>query len=364
MIGIIFSGNIEYCPYVDKYIYALNNSSINYEILYWNRDLLEKNNVYNNQSFEHSIDNSKSKNFKIIDFFMFRNWLMRKLKLKKYKKIIILDTLSGILISGFLKKNYYKKYIFDIRDYTYEDNKCFFNLEKNIIEKSFFTCISSEGFKEFLPRKHEYILAHNFNYNDVVQKSNGFEKKKYGESINIVWIGSVRYFYHQIKIINNLKNDERFNIIFHGSGPDLKRLISYCESNDIKNVLFTGRYKNNGKRDLLSNADILLNSYDINVGKEVKYAISNKYYDGIIYKIPQLVEVGTYKQELVEDKLIGIGIDVNNTSFADKLLDYYYSIDVSKFNNSCIEELNTVIEEDRIYQEKIYSFIENSQVRR
>lgn len=357
MIGIIFAGNIEYCPYLDKYTNLIKKSNDVYEVLYWNRDLLINNSKHKSRSFDYKMDNSKPKHLKIIDFFRYRNWLVNQIENYKYKKIIILETLSGILIKSYLTKKYAGNFIFDIRDYSYESNKLFYKLESEIIKNSFFTCISSEGFKEFLPKKYDYILAHNFSYNDAIRKNNDFKKKIYGEKINIVWIGSVRYFNHQIKIINKLKNDERFNIIFHGTGPDLDRLMSYCGMNKVQNIVFTGRYDNNEKKILLENADILLNSYDVNIGKEVLYAISNKVYDGIIYKIPQIVEYGTYKHELVKKFKIGVGLDVGIDSFSDELYNYYFGIDEENFNQTCENELRKILCEDKEYIQRIKEFL-------
>jgi len=358
MIGIIFAGNIEYCPYLDRYTNLIKKSNEAYEILYWNRDLLINNSEHKSRSFDYKMDNSKPKHLKIMDFLKYRNWLVKQIKKNRYKKIIVLETLSGILIKNYLTKKYGDNFILDIRDYSYESNKLFYKFESQIIKKSFFTCISSEGFKEFLPKKHEYIQAHNFNYSDITQKTNNLKKEKnYGESINIVWIGSVRYFNHQIKIINNFKNDKRFNLIFHGTGPDLDRLISYCNVNNVENIIFTGRYDNSKKESLLENADILHNSYDVNIGKEVLFAISNKYYDGLIYKIPQLVEYDTYKHCLVKKFKIGIGLDVESECFSDELYNYYFSIDEEVFNQVCENELRKILCEDKEYTQKIKEFL-------
>ena len=81
--------------------------------------------------------------------------------------------------------------------------------------------------------------------------------------IRLVWLGVVRYFDHQVKIIDKLRNDQKFHIIYHGSGPDLDKLKVYCKSNKINNVEFTGAYDNRIKAKLLSEADILNNSYNL-----------------------------------------------------------------------------------------------------
>jgi hypothetical protein len=358
MVGIVFIGNIEYCPYLKKYEQALIENNVKYEVLFWNRENSKDKYPDNYLSFEKKMNNRKKKISKLLYFLQFALWLKRRIKSGEYDKLIILDTMSGMLLSKELLSKYKNKYIFDIRDYSYEKLRPFFKLEEKIINLSYFTCISSEGFKSFLPKDYQYILAHNFNYSDLLNnKEKSFSKKKYGSKLNLVWIGSVRYYEHQATIINKLGNDRRFQIVFHGTGPDLERLQSYVEKKKIKNIKFTGKYNNDEKNSLLSNADIINNSYDINIGEEVKYAIANKFYDGMVYRVPQLIEVGSYKQQKVEELSVGIGYDVNENDFPDKLYNYYFNIDERKFNENCTNELEKVLKDDQTYLRKIKEFI-------
>lgn len=356
MIGIIFIGNLKYCPYLDKYLKVLDNSQTSYEVIFWDREYREAYYSTNYIAFKKKSNLNKHKLFKLLDFTQFAIWLDKLIDEKKYSKLIVLSTLSGIFIANTLLKRYQNRYIFDIRDYSYEGVKPFYRLEKKIIDNSYFTCISSEGFKEFLPRGYEYIMAHNFNYNDL-QFQREFKKKKKGSTINVVWNGSIRYFDHQSQIIDRLKNDARFNIFYHGTGPEIDMFKNYCTSNNINNVIFTGEYQNSNKHKLLNDADILNNSYGIKKEMEIKYAISNKFYDGIIYGIPQLVEENTFKHRKVKKLKVGIGLDVRRGDFADKLYDYYFSIDEERFNFSCKKELSRILEEDKLYLSKIQDFV-------
>ena len=279
-----------------------------------------------------------------------------QINLKKYDKLIILSTLSGIIISDLLLKEYSNRYIFDIRDYSYEYIRLFYNLEKKLIESSKHTFISSDGFRHFLPSNCNYITVNNFNRSDVINRKN-FRKKAYGSTLNLTWIGSVRYFEHQRKIIDKLSNDKRYHLIYHGTGPQYEDFKTYCKRNDVKNIVFTGEYNNKDKHKLLQNADILNNSYKTSKIEETKYAISNKYYDGIIFGTPQLVETGSYKCDKVIKKGIGIGLDPDNDDFSDKLYEYYHSIDEKKFINACQIELNRILSMDESYINYIKDFI-------
>lgn len=357
MIGIIFIGDLKYCPYLSRYTEMLEKSNKRYEVLYWNREASIIKYPKNYISYEKNSKLNKNIYMKLIDFIGYKLWLNRRLKAKHYDKLIVLSTLSGIISFEFLFNRYKNKYIFDIRDYSYEHNRIFYFIEKKIIEKSYFTCISSEGFKRFLPQNDAYICVHNFNAKNIHSTAN-FSKKNKGEKLNLVWMGAVRYFNHQKKIIDKLKNDPRFSLIYHGSGADLDEYIKYCNANYVKNVFFTGAYNNEQKSNLIAKADIINNSYMTPKIMEVKYAISNKYYDGIFYKIPQLVECDTYKAIKIQANGLGIAVDPDDDDFADKLYDYYFSIDEKTFNESCDKELAIVLNEDHAYKANILKFVE------
>lgn len=357
MIGIVFIGDLRYCPYLDKYVKVLEEQRKDYEVLFWNREGTT-NTVFteNHISFNKKSELNRPPMAKIVDFLQFSIWIKNSIETKKYNSLIVLSTLSGIFLTSTLLKKFKNNYIFDIRDYSYEKYRLFYRLEEKIIRYSRFTCISSAGFREFLPRNYDYVIAHNFNYNDL-KFSKNFKKKQKGSVLNLVWNGVVRYFDHQLAIIKKLKNDKRFNIVYHGSGLALDRLRTYCADNMINNVCFTGAYDNNKKNSLLANADILNNSYGLKNKNKIKYAIANKYYDGIIFGIPQLVEVNSFKHKKVSESGVGIGLDVHSEDFADRLYDYYFSIDEDEFNTNCIRELHTILKEDELYLKHIRDFI-------
>lgn len=357
MIGLVFISDIKYCPYLQTYQQILDYKSIGYEVLFWNREGIDDDFPENFIYFDRPSEKNRSFVSKIADFIKFRKWLSEQIKAKKYDKLIFLSTLSGMLIADIALKEYKDNYILDIRDFSYEHNKLFYKIEEKLVENSFTTVISSPGFKEFLPKEQEYLLSHNVQIDDFKHKKD-FVPKEYGTTLNLVFIGGVRYFNHQKNILDRLKNDSRFNMIYHGSGIELDRYKKYVRDNDIRNVEFTGLYSNEEKPILLKNADIINNSYLTEKFMEVKYAISNKFYDGLIYGVPQLVETGTYKTKLVESNYAGWGLDVEDEKFADKLYEAYFSMDVEKFNSSKNNLLNEVEKDIRDLELKINNFIE------
>lgn len=356
MIGVIFISDIAYCPYLNKYLELMDRENKKYEVLYWKREDGFESSKKNFLYFDFESEKNRPVLHKLLDFIRYRRWLKRKIKKRNYDKLILLSTLSGMIIFDELLGRYKNKYIFDIRDFSYENISLFYQIEKQIILNSDFTCISSKGFIEFLPENYSYKISHNFNKDDL-SNINKFTRKNHDETLNLVFIGGVRYFKHQKQIIEKLKNDKRFNMIYHGSGIELDKFIDFSRKQNVQNIKFTGRYINKCKNILLKDADILNNSYLSDKFMEVKFAISNKYYDGIIYGIPQMVEHGTYKAKLVEKKELGISLKTSEQNFADMLYDFYHSIDIEKFNEKTFRELNKIIVEDKVYEAAIIKFI-------
>lgn len=351
MISLIFCGDLKYCPYLARYTERLEEASVPYRVLFWNRANfkldLPKNYVY----YDSPSDESLGKIQKLKDFMGFRKWVVKQLKVYKPDGLIFLSTLTGVLLVDMIKR-YKKKYIFDIRDYSYENFSVFRKVEKRVIKHSYFTAISSKGFKAFLP-EHNYIIAHNFNRNEIIDDP---KFKRQPLPLKLVWNGTIRFFDFQKKYLDALKNDDRFQLVYHGAGTDLEKYKKYCTDNDIRNVVFTGAYDNKDKYNLLKDAAILNNCYGGRDGDQLRFAISNRYYDGLLYHIPQLVEKGGFKANVTAKCRVGISLDAGS-SFADELYTYYEMISENDFDLACCSALEGVIKEDDVYIEKIDEFI-------
>lgn len=353
MIALIFCGDLKYCPYRSRYIERLEIYDIDYRIYFWNRSAfdIEENEhyVYYNSKSELT----RNAVVKTFDFWGYRNWLINKLNEDSVDKIIVLSTLTGVLLGKFLYGGD-REYVFDIRDYSYEYIKPFYDLEDKLIQYSFFTAISSKGFKNFLP-PFNYIMAHNFNRREIPNNAK-FEKRN--DPLNFVWNGVVRFFDYQRQYLDALKNDKRFLIRYYGDGPELEKYKEYCRVKGFSNILFMGAYENSEKEKILKGADILNNCYGYirNPGNKLKYAVSNRFYDGIIFHIPQFVEDNGVKKEWVQKYNVGISLSIGK-DFADSLYQYYQSINQESFDNSCRLILDTVIKEDDLYIEKIDEFL-------
>ena len=351
-IGIVFIGDLFYCPYVTLYISILETYGLQYDVIYWNRSGQDDAAGDHYISYKKTADTGQHKVRKAADFWAYRNWLVMVLKRNRYNKLVILSSLTGILLFPELIR-YKNRYIFDIRDYSYERFIPYFMAERMIIKNSAFTTISSAGFRHFLP-VYPYLYNHNLSVGGDHRKKFCLKKRNSGK-IKVVWMGALRYFDHHVKIIEKLSMDGRFELFFHGEGPQYRMYEEYMSGHSWPDVHFTGRYDNRRKLDLILEADLLNNSYEHCY--ETLYALSNKFYDGAVYRVPQFTEAGTYKAALVEKFSIGIALDVDEPDFAEKLYRYYMGIDETAFDKGCNRLLKIVNKQTALTRAKIRQFI-------
>lgn len=361
MVGLLYISDLVGCPFIERYIYALKKNNIDYKIIIWNREAKENKIVDNGNVIEFGFkqDTRMKKSAKILGFLKYAKFLRKTIKQYKFDKLIVLCTLTGILVGDLLTKKYKNKFIFDIRDASYEYISLFKKYEKKIIDASSFTTISSKGFLELLPESSKYVFCPNLREGDIqmiVGKSFVFKKKQYGETLNFVYAGAIRQYENVLRIIDALANDPRFEVFYHGAGDEgFKDVVDYVNKKKFTNIHFTGKYANDQKIKLLSNADLLNNFYECLY--DMKYANTNKYLDALLYHIPLVSNSETHDGKLSIEENIGISFE--KTIDADKLYEAYFNIDEHNFNVACNNILKVNMAANKKIEEKIFCFLES-----
>lgn len=352
MIGIIFLLNLEYAPFLKKYTKELEAEGKDFEIIYWNRLQSETYEKWNTVVYEKKANLSDNKFQKMISFYKYRKFLKKTLKEKKYEKVIVLTTLTGMLIFDILLKKYRNKFIYDIRDYTFEKNYIYKFIENIIIKSSYFVAISSDGFREFLPKSSKYILSHNIVLEEV-ERSKNF-KRQISSKVNLTFIGAVRHFEIDKEVVDIFGNDSRYEVFFHGFGLSYSMLKKYCVGK-FSNVFVTGKYNRNEKEKLLYESSVI-NSYYAAEKFANKFALPNKYYDTLIYKIPLWANPDVYVGERAIENGIGLNVKLNKNA-PDEIFNLLNSMDWDTFDKNCDKELDTILKEDKIFVQKVKEFI-------
>lgn len=334
-IALIVGTNLHWTPFYYRYESILKELDLKFDLIIWNRELLEeKTNAENVYEYRKS-DKANNKNpFKLFKFISFGNFVKKTLKRNQYRKIIFVGTYgcSVALCSRFLCKKYRNKMWIDIRDDLYEWFKPYYEAQKKSIEASYATAISSPAYTKFLP-EYDYLYMHNIdpNASEMIRK---FEpiSDPIGK-IRISFIGNVRYYEQNERLIQLLGNDDRFILQFYGKGSDI--LEEYCIENKISNVDFVGAFTQNDTIKFYEKTDIINNIYG-NDTMNLQLALSNKLYYGLFLKIPILVSENTLMAELVNEYNIGYTFS-ENSNFSDELYKWYSKFkqnqDNFKFND-------------------------------
>lgn len=353
-ILIIGFSKIKYMPYINLYLDNLNTKKNTVHIIYWNRDLNQEqvNKKYIYHEFKCFQQDDISKISKIYNFMKFRKFALKNIKTEKYDFIICLHTFPAFLLKKVLFKKYKNNYIFDYRDYTYEDYFFFKKRIHSIVNNSYLTFVSSDNYRNYLPHncKYKIFTSHNILYNDL---NSGFIKKykKNSKVIRIAFWGFIREEELNKIIIEKISKDERFELHYYGREQKIaQNLIQFVQSKKISNVFFHGEYSAEDKVKIVNNTDIIHNIY---VNKNAMICVGNKYYDGLIFKIPQLCMENSYMAQLSEKNGVGISCNPYDENFTNIIFNYYSKINVDKFDSNCEKVLVSIKKEYNTIAEKI-----------
>ncbi len=349
-ILILGFSKIKYMPYMNFYLDNLNREKHEIHIVYWNRDLQEENleKVQDLQLHEFRVyqQDESGKFSKISSFFKYRKFVNRLLKKEKFDLIFVLHTMPGILLAGKLKK-YKDRFIFDYRDSTYESFPPFKWRLGKIVKNSKMTFVSSDAFRRFLPKscKEKIYTSHNLLMDSLdhreEQEKNGIPSKK----IRMAFWGFIRNEDVNLKIIDKVGNDDRFELHYYGREQQTAlNLKQYVANNQLQNIFFHGEYKPEDRYEFVRSTDIIHNIYSPK-DANMMLAMGNKYYDGIIFRVPQVCMEGSFMGEQVEKNQVGITLNPQDKDFAEKLIAYLKSIDKSIFKINCDNALRKVIAE-------------------
>ncbi len=339
-ILVIGFAKIKYMPYLDLYLENLDRVQNDVHLIYWNRDLkeenLEKLEGITLHEFASYQEDDVAKLSKLENFKKFRDYAVSVLK-EGFDFVVVLHSLPGVLLSKELVSDYKNKYIFDYRDFTYENFLPYKSVIHTLVNNSYKTFVSSDAFRAFLPNNKKIHTSHN-----IVSKDTHIEKdirKNQSEKIRIAFWGFIREEKTNLEIIKKLANDERFLLHFYGREQGVcEKLKEYACAN-ATNVYFHGEYTPEQREEFAKNTDLIHNIYG---ESNMNLAVSNKYYDGVIFEIPQLVMKNSYMGVLVNNNGIGKAVNPFDEDFAEDIFGYYQSINKKAFKNSCREVLGKV----------------------
>lgn len=336
-------------PYLSFYLDNIDRDKNEVHILFWNRDgKTEDQSGYKDCVFHEFCrfqDDDAPKPFKISSFLKFKSYAENVIKNEKPDRLIVLHSLPGALLRGILKKSYKNKYIFDYRDYTYENFPPYKSIINSLVKNSLLTFVSSDAYRKYLPSdcKDKIYTSHNILVDSLDHRD---EKTNFGirsDKIRIAFWGMIRQEELNKTIIKKISSDARFELHYYGreqqTALDLKK---YCAENSVSNVFFHGEYSAEDRYMFVRQTDLIHNIY---FDKNSMLAMGNKYYDGIIFKIPQLCMKNSYMGISAAHNGVGYECDPYSDTFTQDIYEYYNGINQKEFDASADKRLKEVMDE-------------------
>lgn len=340
-VALILASNTKYAPHIFHYIKMLQRENIDYDIIIWNKDnILEENCI----SYNRVADLSKSRLNRLLSYFGYTKFVASILKKNNYNRVIVFTVFLGVLLAPYLRKNFKKKYYFDIRDFSPILN-FFPGIINPIIKNSFSTAISSPGFLKWLPNESNLVISHNYNFanNLIFTRDTNRDKTKY----IILTIGFLRDFETNKIVLNSFKNNILFLMKFVGTGIAYEPLINFASLNKVKNVEFTGAYDKKNELEFLTKTTLMniLLADDLNSST----LMTNRLYLAISNGIPVIVNKNSTQGEYVQKYNLGIVIE-NNDYLTSETIQYLENFDEDKFESGCHQFLSDIKTEQENFE--------------
>ena len=314
-----FSGNL---PRIHTRVATLKKAAENLKVYYYARPYFNVNEFTDDIDVENMgmIGNGKLVR-RILKYISHRNHILRQ-----NPEIALLycfgwDTaLIGLTLRP-------KKFILEIGDLrtTPEDfwlkRLILQTLERFILRYVDTLVITSAGFRSYFEKfQVEDILLIENMVNEKLPALSGERVRDTGK-INIGYVGNIRY--RPITFLKVLGSDNgNFNVHVFGDGV-LRDSLFDCEG-----VQYHGPFKN--PQDLggiYQQLDLNYVVYDTQ-SYNVRFALPNKLYESMYYRIPLVVARDTYLAEIVEELDIGFSVDSQDEQAA-----------IDRISNICIYEL-------------------------
>ncbi len=340
---------IKYMPYMNFYLDNIDRKKHDVHVLYWNRDLKEEDLTKYSDCTLHEFrlyqEDDVSKLSKVKSFLKYKKYAESIINKENFDFIFVLHSLPGVLLLNVLKTRYIKKYIFDYRDSTFEKFFIFKALVGELTKKSYSTFVSSDAFRKFLPKECEekIFTSHNLLVDSLNHRN---EKKDLGVSsdkIRIAYWGFIRDEKINKEIIKKISTDNRFELHYYGREQEIAlNLKAFAKEINADNVYFHGEYKPEDRYEFVRKTDIIHNIFD---DDNMMLAMGNKFYDGIIFRIPQLCMDKSFMASKLIVEGVGLSCSPYDDDFCQKVYNYYHSLNREEFDNCCDNALSKVLKE-------------------
>lgn len=149
--------------------------------------------------------------------------------------------------------------------------------------------------------KNKKITLENLPSFNITNKK--IENLKTDKKIRISFIGGLRYFNILKNLLEASKNLD-IDVYLIGKGPDEKKIKDFIQKEALKNIYMIGEYNYEDIKEFYMETDCVWAVYPSDEWN-VKYAISNKFFESIIFEKPCVFSNQTLLGDYVRDQKIG-----------------------------------------------------------
>lgn len=289
---------------------------------------------------------------KLYYYWKYTCFIKKCIKKVQYDKLIVFGPQIGIFLYPFLNRYYKNQFVLDYRDLSIEQH--FKSIYEKLLQISGLNTISSPAFQECLPKGVKYVISHNINDSltrEALKKEMLANEKS---KITVLTIGAIRDLEQNIELMNALAFNAMFQIRFVGKS-DLSDVVKgYAEKHQIVNASFVGFYKKEEEGSYVNESTFLNIYYPRKLSHDT--AISNRFYNSLIYCKPMIVTKDTIQGDLVEKYGVGIAIE-NCEGLADKLIEYQRTFNLETYMEGRNALLELIIGQQDEFVEMFHSFV-------
>lgn len=141
---------------------------------------------------------------------------------------------------------------------------------------------------------------------------------------------------------------------FVGKGSAAGRIEYYAKENGVKNIEFEGFYPKESEPEYIKKATFLNIFYPRIITHDT--ALSNRFYNALIYRKPMIVTTGTTQGDYVEQNKLGLSLcSCDNLDM--KIKDYLNSFDYNSFKVQCNELLKDFLQDYNLWECRVKEFL-------
>ena len=354
-VCILSAVNIKHMSMISVYTDELIKNGIEFDLIYM--DKYGENEPYPAKHiyrYINVVNPHLPKYIRGLKYFKFFGYAKKILENNKYDFIIVWNDVAIFLFGKYLAKKWSGKYCLNIRDYCHQKIHYIYNIFEQAIEASAFTTLSSPGYEDFLPQ-YNYVYLNSLNMNVLSKCTERKELVDDSKPIRITFVGYVRFYEINKRLLDIFKNDSRFELHYYGMHSEV--LKEYANENGIKNAVFGEGFPVQDTAKYIDKIDIINNLYG-HGNMSVDYALSIKLYYGIFCKLPILVEPNTYMEDITTEYGMGFVVNELSDDLNDRIFRWYKSLDFNNMKEKCDDALLNIKQQNALFLKRLNEYVD------